>query len=353
MRTWQTAHVMKRRRGALDRRRRGRQQPRAPLRRQVHDLPGDRPRHRPTRSARSRSASSPTSCCGTRASSASARTLVLKGGMIAWAAMGDANASIPTPQPVLPRPMFGADARRGRGHLGAFVAPARARGRAGRPARVCAASSSPWATSARVGKADMPLNDALPRHRGRSRHLHGPHRRRGDRASSRPPSCRWPSATSCSDGRHRGAAAAHAAPTRGFRPAATRTPAGWRRRSTAGLVVDCRRWRPSCAARLRTAGLVDGVDRRRGRTTAGRARPCAAADAEADARTPAPRGAAASRAQGRGLLRAGAARVWPGRRLGCRWAARPHLAVAAVGVGRGRARAATPSRRALSSSTPR
>src|SRR4029079_12592071 len=28
---------------------------------------------------------------------------VLKGGMIAWAAMGDANASIPTPQPVLPR----------------------------------------------------------------------------------------------------------------------------------------------------------------------------------------------------------------------------------------------------------
>jgi urease subunit alpha len=33
-------------------------------------------------------------------------TLVLKGGMIAWAQVGDANASIPTPQPVLPRPMF-------------------------------------------------------------------------------------------------------------------------------------------------------------------------------------------------------------------------------------------------------
>jgi len=28
--------------------------------------------------------------------------------MVAWAAMGDANASIPTPQPILPRPMFGA-----------------------------------------------------------------------------------------------------------------------------------------------------------------------------------------------------------------------------------------------------
>lgn len=34
--------------------------------------------------------------------------LVLKGGTIAWAQMGDANASIPTPQPVLNRPMFGA-----------------------------------------------------------------------------------------------------------------------------------------------------------------------------------------------------------------------------------------------------
>jgi urease subunit alpha len=34
--------------------------------------------------------------------------LVIKGGFIAWSQMGDANASIPTPQPVLPRPMFGA-----------------------------------------------------------------------------------------------------------------------------------------------------------------------------------------------------------------------------------------------------
>jgi urease subunit alpha len=33
--------------------------------------------------------------------------IILKGGMIAWAQMGDPNASIPTPQPVYPRPMFG------------------------------------------------------------------------------------------------------------------------------------------------------------------------------------------------------------------------------------------------------
>lgn len=34
--------------------------------------------------------------------------LVIKGGMVVWAAMGDPNASIPTPEPVLYRPMFGA-----------------------------------------------------------------------------------------------------------------------------------------------------------------------------------------------------------------------------------------------------
>lgn len=33
--------------------------------------------------------------------------LVIKGGMIGYAQMGDPNASIPTPQPVFPRPMFG------------------------------------------------------------------------------------------------------------------------------------------------------------------------------------------------------------------------------------------------------
>jgi urease subunit alpha len=33
--------------------------------------------------------------------------LIVKGGFISWSAMGDANASIPTPQPVMHRPMFG------------------------------------------------------------------------------------------------------------------------------------------------------------------------------------------------------------------------------------------------------
>jgi urease subunit alpha len=37
--------------------------------------------------------------------------MVVKGGLIAWSVMGDANASIPTPQPVFYRPMFGSFAR--------------------------------------------------------------------------------------------------------------------------------------------------------------------------------------------------------------------------------------------------
>ncbi|HAB19654.1 MAG TPA: urease subunit alpha [Verrucomicrobiota bacterium] len=37
--------------------------------------------------------------------------MVIKGGLIAWAQMGDPNASIPTPQPVLMRPMFGSYGR--------------------------------------------------------------------------------------------------------------------------------------------------------------------------------------------------------------------------------------------------
>ena len=34
--------------------------------------------------------------------------MVIKNGMISWAVMGDPNASLPTPQPVYYRPMFGA-----------------------------------------------------------------------------------------------------------------------------------------------------------------------------------------------------------------------------------------------------
>jgi urease subunit alpha len=47
--------------------------------------------------------------------------LVIKGGIIAWAQMGDPNASIPTPQPVFMRPMFGAFGSAPGGNSLAFV----------------------------------------------------------------------------------------------------------------------------------------------------------------------------------------------------------------------------------------
>ncbi|HXJ59882.1 MAG TPA: urease subunit alpha [Verrucomicrobiae bacterium] len=47
--------------------------------------------------------------------------MVIKGGVIAWAQMGDPNASIPTPQPVFMRPIFGAFGRAVGGTSIAFV----------------------------------------------------------------------------------------------------------------------------------------------------------------------------------------------------------------------------------------
>ncbi|MDX6235309.1 MAG: urease subunit alpha [Kribbellaceae bacterium] len=85
--------------------------------------------------------------------------LVIKGGTIAWAALGDPNASIPTPQPVLMRPAFGAAI--GADLSVSFVSPAalddglaerlqlRRRLVGVRPTR-------------EVGKAQMRNNDALP-----------------------------------------------------------------------------------------------------------------------------------------------------------------------------------------------
>jgi urease subunit alpha len=86
---------------------------------------------------------------------------VVKGGMVAWAAMGDANASIPTPQPVLPRPMWGAAPPVAAGTSLHFVAPAAVEaGLAGRLA--VRRRLVPVADVRRRGKSDLPLNDALP-----------------------------------------------------------------------------------------------------------------------------------------------------------------------------------------------
>jgi urease subunit alpha len=88
--------------------------------------------------------------------------LVVKGGAIAWAAMGDANASIPTPQPVLPRPMFGAYGAVPAATSLAFVAPAAIEDELAERVAV-ARRLVPVASTRALSKADLPHNDALPR----------------------------------------------------------------------------------------------------------------------------------------------------------------------------------------------
>ncbi|MFI0444749.1 urease subunit alpha [Actinomadura sp. 6N118] len=87
--------------------------------------------------------------------------VVLKGGMIAWAAMGDANASIPTPQPVLPRPMFGAAPAVAAATSVHFVSQAALDDDLASRVDV-RRRLVPVKNTRRVTKADMPLNDALP-----------------------------------------------------------------------------------------------------------------------------------------------------------------------------------------------
>jgi urease subunit alpha len=86
---------------------------------------------------------------------------VLKGGFVAWAAMGDANASIPTPQPYLPRPMWGAAPRAADATSVSFVSElALENGLAER--LELDRALVPVADVSGRGKADMVNNDALP-----------------------------------------------------------------------------------------------------------------------------------------------------------------------------------------------
>ncbi|MET7740403.1 urease subunit alpha [Streptomyces sp. NPDC005385] len=160
MRTWQTAHVMKRRRGAL---------------------PGDggADNHRVRRYV-AKYTINPALAQGLAREIGSVETgkladlvlwepaffgvkphLVIKGGMIAYAQMGDANASIPTPQPILPRPMFGAIGRAPAANSFNFVAPLAIED--GLPERLSLGKRFVAIESTRaVTKADMRENDARP-----------------------------------------------------------------------------------------------------------------------------------------------------------------------------------------------
>ncbi|MFE2432224.1 urease subunit alpha [Streptomyces sp. NPDC059373] len=161
LRTWQTAHVMKKRRGSL---------------------PGDgRADNLRARRYVAKYTINPAVAQGLDAEIGSIDTgkladlvlwdpaffgvkpqLVIKGGQIAYAQMGDANASIPTPQPVMPRPMFGAIGRAPGSNSFNFVTQTALDD--GLPERLKLSKKFvPILNTRAVTKADMRENHALPR----------------------------------------------------------------------------------------------------------------------------------------------------------------------------------------------
>lgn len=87
--------------------------------------------------------------------------MVVKGGMIAWSVMGDANASIPTPQPMIYRPMFGAFGRATANISLTFLSQA-SYDRGLHQQLGLEKSAVPVKNCRNIGKADMRLNDQMP-----------------------------------------------------------------------------------------------------------------------------------------------------------------------------------------------
>ena len=87
--------------------------------------------------------------------------MVLLGGTIACAQMGDPNASIPTPQPVYSRPMFGAYGRSVENSAVCFVSEAAQAESVGKALGLAKATLAVKNTRG-IGKKDLKLNDATP-----------------------------------------------------------------------------------------------------------------------------------------------------------------------------------------------
>jgi urease subunit alpha len=162
MRTWQTAHKMKTQRGAL---------------------PGDSARNDNLRVRRyvAKYTINPAIAHGISAYVGSVEagkladlvlwqpaffgvrpSLVIKGGFIAWAQMGDANASIPTPQPMHGRAMFAAFGAACQATALTFVSQA-AYERGVAKQLGLAKTAVAVRDTRTIGKKDMKLNDTLPK----------------------------------------------------------------------------------------------------------------------------------------------------------------------------------------------
>jgi len=88
-------------------------------------------------------------------------SIILKGGVIAAAAMGDPNASIPTPQPVHYRPMFGAFGKALRTSSVTFVSKASLKGKS--LAKMDLRSLVAVRNTRKIGKKDMLHNGYRPK----------------------------------------------------------------------------------------------------------------------------------------------------------------------------------------------
>jgi len=86
---------------------------------------------------------------------------IIKGGMIAAAPMGDPNASIPTPQPVHYRPMFGAQGLAAAKTSVTFVSEAAMKNGIGEKLEL-SRNLSPCKNTRNIRKTDMVLNDWMP-----------------------------------------------------------------------------------------------------------------------------------------------------------------------------------------------
>ncbi|MDJ0519815.1 MAG: urease subunit alpha [Trichodesmium sp. MO_231.B1] len=88
--------------------------------------------------------------------------IVIKGGAIAWAQMGDPNASIPTPQPVYMRPMFGSFG--GAVSTTSLTFVSKEALDTGIPEQISLKTPAVAVSNTRnIGKADMKLNSATPK----------------------------------------------------------------------------------------------------------------------------------------------------------------------------------------------
>jgi len=88
--------------------------------------------------------------------------IIVKGGFIAWSVMGDANASIPTPQPVIYRPMYGSYGRAVQSTSMTFVSKAALD--AGVPGKLGLKKYFAAVKKCRgLSKKDMVHNDELPK----------------------------------------------------------------------------------------------------------------------------------------------------------------------------------------------